>query len=157
MAREKNLKVGVEELFEPSVRKVLAFLVEHRRLDYSKGQIAKHAGISKPTLYRIWPIMESRLVKPTKKYGNSQLYQINEDNEIVKKMIELDMSILRENFKEFELLGKHSLEIVAELLQKLKTAKNAEISIEELKEAMRDVNIVTKGKRLEIIETKAKR
>ncbi|MBI4215076.1 hypothetical protein HY546_03700, partial [archaeon] len=48
-------KSPVVEMTEQSVRRVIDFLVEHRNLDYSKLQIASLSGISRPTLYRIWP------------------------------------------------------------------------------------------------------
>ena len=48
---------------------------------YSKEEIAEISEISRPTLYRIWPVLEGNgLLKETRKYGNAKLYKINEEN-----------------------------------------------------------------------------
>ena len=88
------------DLFDPSFRKVMEFLVENRGLDYSKEEIAEGAGISRPTLYRIWNTLEkNELFAETRKYGNAQLYKANESNEMVKAWMGLELAVVREQLK----------------------------------------------------------
>lgn len=99
----KSLKPNVTDLIDASVRKVLEFLVENRVFDYSKEEIAEGSDISRPTLYRIWPMLERNgLLQVTRKYGKTQLYKINEKNEIVKVLIKLEIAAVKEQFKRME-------------------------------------------------------
>lgn len=99
----KSLKPNITDLVDPSVRKVLEFLIENRAFDYSKEEITEGSGISRPTLYRIWPLLERNgLLQETRKYGNTQLYKINEKNELVKVLIKLEIAIVKEQFKRME-------------------------------------------------------
>ncbi len=96
----KPLKPNVTDVIMPSVGKVLEFLIENRAFDYSKEEIAEGAGISRPTLYRIWPFLErNSLIKETRKYQNTRLYKINEQNEITKILIKLEVAAVKEQFK----------------------------------------------------------
>lgn len=70
--------------------RVLEFLIEGRELDYSITDIAEGAEISRTTLLRIWEDLErSNIIKPTRVIGNAKLFQLNSQNPLVKKMIEL--------------------------------------------------------------------
>ena len=103
----KPLEPNMADLFDLSGRKVLEFLVENRGLDYSKEEMAEGADISRPTLYRIWPSLEKNgLLIETRKYGNAQLYRVNEDNEIVKVWIELELAAAREQLKRMKIIKK---------------------------------------------------
>ncbi|MBI2579155.1 MAG: winged helix-turn-helix transcriptional regulator [Candidatus Aenigmarchaeota archaeon] len=99
----KSLRPNITDLINPSVRKVLEFLVENRGFDYSKEEIAGGSGISRPTLYRIWPMLERNgLLQATRKYGKTQLYKINESSELVKLLIKLEIAAVKEQFKRME-------------------------------------------------------
>jgi len=96
----KALEPNIANLMDPSVRKVLEFLIENRVFDYSKEEIAEESGISRPTLYRIWPTLQNNgLLQETRKYGNTQLYKIDERNELVKVLIKLEIAAVKEQFK----------------------------------------------------------
>lgn len=99
----KLLQPKIADLTDPSARKVLEFLVENRAFDYSKEEIAEGAKISRPTLYRIWSLLEKNgIISKTRKYGNAQLFKINENNELVKVLIKLEIAIVKEQFKRAE-------------------------------------------------------
>src|SRR3989338_10155439 len=99
----KPLEPKIADLMDPSARKVLEFLIENRAFDYSKEEIAEGSDISRPTLYRIWPLLEKNgLLQETRKYGNTRLYKINEKNEMVKILIKLEIAAVREQFKRME-------------------------------------------------------
>lgn len=96
----KAFKPNISDMLNKSVAKVLEFLIENRAFDYSKEEIAEGSEISRPTLYRIWPLLERNgLLIETRKYGNTQLFKINENSELVKFLIKLELQILREQFK----------------------------------------------------------
>ena len=96
----KSLKPSIADLCDRSVAKVLEFLVENRAFDYSKKEIAEGSEISRPTLYRIFPLLEKNdLIVKTRKYGNTQLYKVNENNEMVKFLIKLEIQMVKEQFK----------------------------------------------------------
>jgi len=77
----------------PFVR-VVDFLLENRPFDYSKTEIAKNAEVGWSTLYGVWKILErAGMVKQTRTVGKSKMHKLNEENPIVRKLIELDADI----------------------------------------------------------------
>jgi len=75
--------------------KVLDVLLDHPNLDYSKKELAEAAGMSEPTLYKIWPRLEElELITETRKYGNAQLYKLNTESEIVEDIVRFEQSVL---------------------------------------------------------------
>lgn len=89
---EKSLLV--EFLGDAPLIRVLDFLIENSIFDYTKTDIAENSGISRATLYKIWPtIGKYRLVKESRRIGNTTLYRLNRKNPVVQKLIELDMKI----------------------------------------------------------------
>ncbi len=97
------LEPRIADLLDASARKVLEFLVENRAFDYSKEEIAEGSEISRPTLYRIWPLLEKNgIIAKTRKYGNAQLFKIDESNELVKVLVKLELAAVREQFKRME-------------------------------------------------------
>ena|SRR3989338_1055628 len=102
----KPLEPKIADLMDPSARKVLEFLIENRAFDYSKEEIAEGSEISRPTLYRIWSLLEKNgIIAKTRKYGNAQLFKINESNELVKVLIKLEVAAVKEQFKRMESSG----------------------------------------------------
>ena len=80
----------------PSTR-VIDFLIENSIFDYTKSDIAENAGITRASLYKIWPVLEKyELLKESRKIGNTTLYKLNKTNPVVQKLIELDLKISRE-------------------------------------------------------------
>jgi len=74
--------------------RVISFLLENRIFDYSKTDIAKNAEVGWSTLHEIWKRLEElNIVKFTRRVGKSKMYRLNEENPIVRKMIEIDAKI----------------------------------------------------------------
>ena len=91
----------LKDLFgnHPLIR-VLDFLLENRFWDYTKTDIAKHAGISRPQLYRIWNVLaEHGLVKSSRKIGATTLYQTNMESPVMRALEKLSMTIADEKNK----------------------------------------------------------
>ncbi len=76
---------------ETPATKMLDFLIDHAGYDYSKTEIAKHAGIGWTTINRHWGNLEDwNLVTPTRKIGRATLYKLNVENPIVSQLLEFD-------------------------------------------------------------------
>jgi len=83
--------------------KVLDFLVENDIFDYSKTQIAELSGISFNTLETLWDrLLEEGIIKKTRKIGNSQMYQLNKEDPIVKMLLEIDKKLMLESINDIE-------------------------------------------------------
>lgn len=77
----------------PFIR-VVDFLLENRPFDYSKTEIAKNAEVGWSTLHGIWKVLgKARIVKQTRIVGKSKMYRLDEENPVVRKLIELDAKI----------------------------------------------------------------
>ncbi|MBW2984473.1 hypothetical protein KY361_05125 [Candidatus Woesearchaeota archaeon] len=73
----------------PKIR-VLDMLITGRELDYSISDIAEQAEIGRATFYRMLDeLLKNKIILPTRKFGNIQLYKLNQKNEFVKGLIEL--------------------------------------------------------------------
>ncbi|MBU4265843.1 MAG: hypothetical protein L6243_01935 [Candidatus Altiarchaeales archaeon] len=75
----------------PSMR-VLDFLMENYVFDYSKTQIAEQAEVSFNTLESFWnKLIEFGIIERTRKVGRSEMYKLNRENQMVKKLVEIDI------------------------------------------------------------------
>ena len=76
----------------PQLR-IIDFFLDNRS-DYSKKEILESTGMSKTTLYKIWPDLEQfNVVIPARKFGNTTLFKLNRDTAIVKQVISLDSAL----------------------------------------------------------------
>ncbi len=92
---EKSLLL--EFLGDTPLLRIIDFLIENRIFDYTKTEIAENAGISRASLYKVWPMVEQYdLVKKSRKIGNTILYKLNKENPVVQELIELDFKISKE-------------------------------------------------------------
>ncbi|MGI0059769.1 MAG: hypothetical protein ACREBJ_08360 [Nitrosotalea sp.] len=76
----------------PQLR-IIDFFLDNRS-DYSKKEILEGTGMSKTTLYKVWPDLEQfNVVTPARKFGNTTLFKLNRDIAIVKQVISLDLAL----------------------------------------------------------------
>ncbi|MBU4266395.1 MAG: hypothetical protein L6243_05705 [Candidatus Altiarchaeales archaeon] len=79
----------------PLVR-VLDFLIENRGFDYSKTEISKQANVSWGSLYSLWSKLDGfGIVAPTRSFGNTTLYKLNEKNSFVKKILKIELDLIK--------------------------------------------------------------
>ncbi len=91
--REETLFLKALGIKNPVLR-ILDFLMDNKAYDYSKTDIAKGAGISRTTLFTVWPNLEDNgLVKETRVIGRAKMYKLDLKNPVTKKFIELDRAI----------------------------------------------------------------
>jgi DNA-binding IclR family transcriptional regulator len=90
-----NEKVPLERIFgESAVLKVLDVLMSHPSMDYSKKDLAEAAGVAESTVHRSWDRIERiGAVTESRKYGKTQLYELNQDSDIVKQLFKLDQEL----------------------------------------------------------------
>ena len=83
----------------PTVR-ILDYLLTERDLDFSITDMAKNAGIGRSTLYRIWDsLIKNKVIISTRVIGKANLYKLNKDNFVIKKLIEIDDALMLEELK----------------------------------------------------------
>ncbi|MBI4918646.1 hypothetical protein HY837_01850 [archaeon] len=76
--------------------RIVDFLIENKGLDFSKKEIIEGAEISKATLFNYWEEVEdTEIVKPTRKFGKTTLFTLNTSNPIVKRLLDLELEIIR--------------------------------------------------------------
>jgi len=93
----------IEFMGDSPTIKILDYLLTERNLDFSITDLAKNSGIGRATLYRVWDnLIKNKIIMHTRIIGKAKLYKLNQDNLIIKKLLEIDdMLILGE-------LKKHS-------------------------------------------------
>ena len=94
MTKERELSSFILVMGNTPFSRVVDFLLENRPFDYSKTQISKNSEVGWSTLHGIWKVLErTQIVKQTRAVGRSQMYRLNEENPVVRKLIELDAQI----------------------------------------------------------------
>ena len=97
---------GLSRIFGNGVSRILDFMLI-MDYEYTKSEIARQTGLSRKTVYDVWPLVEKyNLVKQTRVMGNSKLYTINSKNPLVKDLKRLQKKLM------FEALEKHSEKVV---------------------------------------------
>ena len=77
--------------------KVLDFLIDNQEFDYSLTDISRGAEIAWSTLHEFWPdLVKLGVVTKTRKIGRAELYKLNKENPLVKKLIEIDMLVSKQ-------------------------------------------------------------
>ena len=76
------------------VIKVIDFFLDNREFDYSLTDIAKQADVGWSTIHQFWKdLVQIGLVKKTRRIGRAELYILNKENPVVKKLLEIDLAV----------------------------------------------------------------
>lgn len=93
----------VETFGDYPIIRVIDFLIENEIFDYSKKDISTHSEVSWNTLEKFFnQLVKKDLVVKTRKVGKSQMYKINLENPVIKKIMELDMGLMLDSIKSVE-------------------------------------------------------
>ncbi len=93
--KEDEKSVLIEYFGDTPILRIIDFLLENRLFDYSKKQIIDGTELAKATFYKYWEnIVELEIVVPTRSFGKTKLYKINEKSPIVKKIKELELELI---------------------------------------------------------------
>ena len=81
----------LQDLFQThGIVKILDHLTLYKDFEYTKTDIANETGISRRTLYQVWPVIERfDLVRTTKSAGKIKFYKLNTENPISKQLVAL--------------------------------------------------------------------
>lgn len=83
---ENPKPIFLEVFGECPMNKVLNFLVTSEEFDYSMTEIAEYSEVGYSTLKLFWNnLVSNQIVKFTRQVGNAKMYQLNKDNDVVKK------------------------------------------------------------------------
>ena len=75
--------------------KTLQFLIAHSHFDYTKKELAEHAGISRQTVYKVLELfLKWGIVKETRKIGNVTLYALDRKNRLVESFKKFDNEVI---------------------------------------------------------------
>jgi len=85
---------------------LLDFLLDNDIFDYSKSEIAQHTGISRVTLDKYWDsFIKDKILVKSREIGRATLFKLNKANPTVKKLMELDNFLTKQ---EMDKLDKES-------------------------------------------------
>lgn len=99
----KEKYIFLEIVGDTPTMRILQYLIEGRKFDYTFTDLAKNSGVSWATLYTIFPrLLKYGIVKKIREIGRAKLYKINEENQIAKHFIELYDYAMGLNLKKFE-------------------------------------------------------
>jgi len=94
MAGDKS--VLIEFFGDYPLIRIMDFLIENRGFDYSKTEISRQANVSWGSLYSLWSRLDGfGIVIPTRSFGNATLYKLNEKNPFVKKILKLELDLIK--------------------------------------------------------------
>jgi len=83
---------------------LLDFLLDNDVFDYSKSEIAQHTGISRVTLDRYWDsLIKDKILIKSREIGRATLFKLNNQNIIVKKLIELDNFLTKQEMDKLDI------------------------------------------------------
>ena len=94
--KEKSLLIQLTG--EMPLFKIIDFLVENKGLDFTKTDIENGADISRASLFNYWGQLEKNgLVRETRRFGKTKLYTLNGESPVVKKILELEVTLIRQS------------------------------------------------------------
>tara|TARA_Y100000310_G_scaffold140165_1_gene139538 strand:+ start:1434 stop:1814 length:381 start_codon:yes stop_codon:yes gene_type:complete len=83
---------------------LLDFLLDNDIFDYSKSEIAQHTGISRVTLDRYWDsLIKDQILIQSREIGRATMFKLNKQNLVVKKLIELDNFLTKQEIDNLEI------------------------------------------------------
>ena len=92
--KEKSLLIQLQG-DNPTIR-IIDFMLENKGLDITKKDIINGAGISRAALFKYWKDIEKfGIVRLTRKFGKTKLYTLNSENGIVKRLIDLELELIK--------------------------------------------------------------
>ncbi|MGQ9718494.1 MAG: winged helix-turn-helix domain-containing protein [Nitrososphaerales archaeon] len=101
MSAESDKTLLIKYLGDSPVLRIVDHFLDNPMFDYSREEILESIQLSRRTLYKIWSNLERiGIVKTTRKIGKAKMYRLDTENEVVKKLIELDMALGKQAMEE---------------------------------------------------------
>ncbi len=90
----ENKTLFLKRLGDTPTLRIIDFFIDNLLFDYSREEILKNVSISRKTLFKIWRDLEdSGIMVMTRQVGKAKMYRLNRENEVVKKLVELDLAL----------------------------------------------------------------
>ena len=97
----------LEVLGDTPELRIIDFLITNMHDKVYKNEIIERIGSNRTTFFKTWKNLEKySLVVPFKKIGRSTLYQLNLENEFVKWLLRLDLSLIEQSVQRIEIPKK---------------------------------------------------
>ena len=94
------MSLFIEFMGDSPTIKVIDYLLTERDMDFSISDIARNSNISRATLYRIWNnLIKYEIVLQTRQIGLSKLFKLNKSNPKIRRLIEIDDMLIKEDLK----------------------------------------------------------
>lgn len=79
----------------PALR-IIDFFLDNPLFDYTKNEVIDGLEMGRATFFRCWRELERvGVVKVTRKIGKAKLYRLDEENEVVQKLMALDATLCK--------------------------------------------------------------
>jgi len=83
----------------PTLR-IVDYFLDNRLFDYTKNEIIENLNMGRVTFFKYWKELEEfGVVKVIRKIGKSKLYRLNEENEIIQKLMMLDSVLCKKTME----------------------------------------------------------
>ncbi|MBI4144445.1 hypothetical protein HY486_04315 [Candidatus Woesearchaeota archaeon] len=106
----KQSSIFVEYFDDPSLVRIMNFLILGKDFDYSMTEIAEGAFVGWTSFTRAWKTLtEKKVAVHTRDIGRAKLYKLNTNDPTVKRMITFHWEILKE--KTNKMLSKKRLAV----------------------------------------------
>ena len=77
------------------------------KFEYSLTDIAKGAAVGWTTLHQFFAdVIQLGIVRKTRKIGRAELYKLNTENPLVKKLVEVDMLVSKQMLRQARIKQK---------------------------------------------------
>lgn len=78
------------------VLRIIDFMIDNKGLDLTKADIINGTEISRAALFKYWKEIERfGIVKITRKFGKTKLYTLNSENQVVKRLLDLELELIK--------------------------------------------------------------
>ena len=80
--------------------RVLDFLLDEPDREVNKSEIAEGAGVSRPTLYKLWDrLLELGLVRSVRREAGVEFYRLDAGSALVKSLLRFDNELAKRMFE----------------------------------------------------------
>ena len=96
LQKEMEKSLLIKFLGENPAIKIVDFFIENKGLDVTKKQIIEGSGLSRAALFKYWKQLETNdIVQVNRQFGKTKLYTLNTKSPLVKKLLELESTLIK--------------------------------------------------------------
>ena len=100
MLKSKKISIFLGVLGDSPKARVLEYLIETKGLDICLTDLARNSRVSRATLIRMWKeLIKEKVIIPTRNVGRAKMFELNEKNQYIERLIEIFNLCMREEAK----------------------------------------------------------